>query len=77
MAHEIVHSLWLMWTLGMIIKLELSKYFDKLSWNYMREVMNLTSSDFFSILLNGSTMENFNPPEATSKVIPFLPSYSF
>jgi len=59
----------------MLLKLDLSKAFDKLGWDYMRAtllafgfvqymvnwIMNLTSSDFFSILVNGVPSRPFSP----------------
>jgi hypothetical protein len=61
LAHEVIHSLQTTGTPGMLLKLDLSKDFDKLSWNYMRStllafgfasawvdwILNLTSSAFF------------------------------
>jgi hypothetical protein len=57
----------------MLIKLDLSKAFDRLSWQYMRSVLEsfgfsslwvdwilkLTSSPFFSILVNGTPSRPF------------------
>ena len=67
LAHEVISSLKSMKTPGMLIKLDLSKVFDKASWQYLRAIlnsfgfdqdwvnwiMNLTSSAFFSILVSG------------------------
>ena len=39
LSHEIVHSLKYTDTPGMIIKLNFSKDFDKLSWKYMEATM--------------------------------------
>ena len=36
LAHEVIHSLHMTKSPGMLLKLDLSKYFDKLSWNYLR-----------------------------------------
>jgi exonuclease III len=73
LANEVVHSLKTSNTPGMLIKLDLSKAFDRLSWQYMRAVLDsfgfskewvdwilaLTSSPFFSILVNGSPSRPF------------------
>jgi len=67
LSNEVIHSLKLLKNPGMILKLDLSKAFDKLSWNYIHQmllafgfnvtwtrwIMNLISSPCFSILLNG------------------------
>jgi hypothetical protein len=59
----------------MLLKLDLSKAFDKLSWEFMREILlafgfnqdwvawilNLTSSAFFSLLVNGMPSRPFSP----------------
>jgi hypothetical protein len=64
LAHEVIHSLKKTKTPGMLLKLDLSKAFDKISWDYMREmllafgfdklwvtwILNLTYSDFFPFL---------------------------
>jgi hypothetical protein len=64
LAHEVIHSLQKTKTPGMLLKLDLSKAFDKISWNFMQEmllafgfdqswvkwIMNLTSTAFFSLL---------------------------
>jgi hypothetical protein len=67
LAHEVIHSLQTTGNPCMLLKLDLSKAFDKISWAYMKVVLlafgfaqdwvnwilNLTSSAFFSILING------------------------
>ena len=45
LAHEVVHSLKTMCTPGMLIKLDLSKAFDKLSRKYMYEVLKAFDFD--------------------------------
>jgi hypothetical protein len=66
LANEVIHSLKMRKIPGMLIKLDLSKDFDRLSWQYLRSVLEsfgfsnhwvdwilkLTSSPFFSILVN-------------------------
>jgi len=68
LIHEVVHSLKHSNTPGMLVKLDLSKAYDKLNWDFMRSmlrafgfcnewidwVMNLTSSAFFSLMINGA-----------------------
>jgi hypothetical protein len=67
LAHEVIHSLKTSKTPGMLIKLDLSKAFDRASWQYLKAILdsfgfdqgwvkwilNLISSTFFSILVNG------------------------
>jgi len=66
LGHEVIHSLKTSGMYGMLIKLDLSKDFDRLRWkyicsillafgfnaNWVQWIMNLTSSTFFSILVN-------------------------
>jgi hypothetical protein len=75
LTQELIHSLNLNKTPGMLIKLDMSKVFDKTSWQYIRETLkafgfhptwiqwitSLISSSFFSILLNGTPTSTFNP----------------
>jgi hypothetical protein len=75
LAHEVIHSLQSTRTPGMLLKLDISKYFDKLSWMYMKSILlsfgfasewvdwilNLTSSAFFSIFINGVPSHPFVP----------------
>jgi hypothetical protein len=74
LVHEVIHSLKSTHTPVMLIKLDISKAFDCLSWNYMHSllsdfgfsrdwihwIMKLTSSTFFSILVNGFPSQNFS-----------------
>lgn len=67
LTHEIIHSLKHSKKSGMLLKIDLSKAFDSLSWMYIQKtlsafgfsltwihwVMSLISSSFFSILING------------------------
>jgi hypothetical protein len=39
LAHEVIHSLQKTKTPGMLLKLDLSKAFDKISWEYMRAML--------------------------------------
>jgi hypothetical protein len=68
LVHEMIHSLKNTKSSGMLMKLDMSKAFDKISWKYIqciirafgffptwvKWIMSLTSSAFFSILFNGS-----------------------
>lgn len=67
-AHEVIHSLKNSKKVGILIKLDLSKAFDKLSWAYIIWVLivfvfqsswinwvwALVATPFFSVMLNGS-----------------------
>jgi len=69
LLNEVIHSLKLIKKPGMILKLDLSKAFDKLSWSYIQQmllafcfnatwtrwIMNLISSPSFYILLSRPT----------------------
>ena len=39
LTHEILHSLKTTKTPGMMLKLDIAKAYDKLNWQYMREVL--------------------------------------
>jgi hypothetical protein len=39
LAHEVIHSLQKTRMLGMLLKLDLSKAFNNISWDYMREML--------------------------------------
>ena len=40
LVHEIIHSVKRTQTPGMLLKLDLSKYFNKLSWQYMKALQS-------------------------------------
>ena len=75
LSHKVIHSLQKTKTPGMLLKLDLSKAFDKISWEYMQAmhlsfgfdqgwvtwIVNLTSLAFFSLLINGVPSKPFSP----------------
>jgi len=75
LTHEIIHSLKQSKKAGMLLKIELSKAFDTLSYNYIQKmllgfgftppwvrwIMSLITSTFFSILVNGIPSTCFHP----------------
>jgi hypothetical protein len=75
LSHEVIHSLKSTKTPGMLLKLDLSKAFDRLSWEYIektllafgfsqdwvRWILSLLSSTLFLVLFNGSPSPTFLP----------------
>jgi len=75
LTHEIIHFLKQSKQVGILLKLDLSKDFDKLSWTYIQQMLNafsfctmwirwivsLINSTQFSILVNGIPSHPFKP----------------
>jgi len=87
LTHEIIHSLKQFKKIGMLLKIDLSKAFDSLSWKYIhkmliafgfsppwvRWVMSLISSSFFSIMINGIPSSPFHPSRVIWQGDPLSP----
>eukprot|EP00253_Pinus_taeda_P027218 PITA_27218 len=87
LTHEIIHSLKQSKQAGMLLKLDLSKAFDKLSWSYIqhmlkafgfcsswvRWIMSLITSSHFSLLVNGLPSRPFKPSRGIRQGNPLSP----
>jgi hypothetical protein len=86
-AHEAIHSLKVSKKVGMMMKLDMSKAYDRMNWDFLRKIMlalgfggdwvdwvlNLVSLVFFSILLNGSASNTFNFSRGPRQIDPLSP----
>jgi len=87
LTHEIIHSLKRTTKPGMLLKLDLSKAFDSLSWVYIQKILiafgfahswvrwifNLLSSAFFSVLINGIPSPTYRPTRGIRQGDPLSP----
>eukprot|EP00253_Pinus_taeda_P004604 PITA_04604 len=87
LTHDIIHSLKQTKRPGMLLKIDLSKAFDSISWEYMQKILrafgfasawicwisNLISSTFFSILINGIPTSTFRPSGGIRQGDPLSP----
>jgi len=87
LTHEIIHSLKHLKKPGMLLKIDLSKAFDSISWEYMHKILqafgfapswirwisSLISSSFFSILINGIPSPTFRPSRGIHQGDPISP----
>lgn len=87
LTREIIHSLKHKRKPGMFLKIDLSKAFDSISWEYMQKILqafgfspswirwisSLISSSFFSILINGIPSPTFRPSRGILQGDPISP----
>ena len=74
LTQEMIHSMKQTKTVGMLLKVDLAKAYDKVSWTFLKAMLkafgfhhcwvkwihNLVSMTFFSILVNGGPSATFN-----------------
>lgn len=87
LTHEIIHSLTRTNKPGMMLKLDLSKAFDSLSWAYIQKILvafgfahswvrwiyNMLSSVFYSVLINGIPSATYRPSRGIRQGDPLSP----
>lgn len=86
-TQEVIHSLKSKKQRGMMMKLDLSKAYNQLNWNYLRAILsaygfdnrwiewiyNMISTPNFSILVNGTPMSTFNATRGIRQGGPISP----
>ena len=86
-AQEVIHSLKNVSNQGMIIKLDLEKAYDHLSWAYLegilkahgfderwvKWILSMVSTPVMSVMLNGTPTEAFNPSRGLRQGDPLSP----